>query len=299
MKLATIAGSALLILALSGEVRAGVLLIPDSGADKVWAFDPFDGTVINANFIPNTSALSQPINAVDNGNGSILVTDETGDTVLQFTYTGAYVGVFANSSTGIDGPFGLTVHNGKVYVASNVNGRIVRYDANGANPTIWASGFGTPRDITFRSGDALVSESGGDDIVRFDLNGVFQNIWHNSDGVSGIDFPQQLQLEGNGNVLAAGFTPPFGLYLYDSNGSQVTAYTNLITSPRGVYRLGNGQILYAGGTRVMRYDPNTATETAIVNNASASFRFIEYADLTGPIPVRNSSWSSIKALYGN
>lgn len=299
MKLATSLGSAVIMLALAAPVSAGVLLIPDSGADKIWAFDPFDGSVVNSNFIPNHPALSQPINAVDSGNGTILVTDETGDTVLEFTYGGVYIGVFANSSSGLDGPFGLTVHNGKVYVASNVNGRVVRFDANGANPVIWASGFGTPRDIVFRSGDALVTESAGDDIVRLDPNGVFQNIWHNSDGVTGIDFPQQLQLEGSGQVLTAGFSPPFGLYLFDGGGSQVAAYTNLITSPRGVYRLGNGQILYAGGTRVMRYDPGTLTETTVVNTATASFRFIEYTDLSQPIPVRSSSWSSIKALYGN
>ena len=297
MKLAIKLGPAILVLALTAPASAGVLLIPDSGFDKVWAFNPFDGSLVNSDFIPNHVSLSQPINAVDSGRGTVLVTDEVNDAVLEFGYNGAFLGTFADATDGLDGPFGLTVYNGQVYVTSNVNGRIVRFDSNGANPVIWSTGFGTPRDIVFRTGDALVSESAGDDIVQLSLAGALQSIWHNSDGVSGIDFPQQLQMESNGNILAAGFTPPFGLYVYASGGTQLAAYTNLITSPRGIYRLGNGQLLYAGGTRIMRYDPNTLTETTVVNQLGASFRFIEYAEPSDPVSVRSTTWSTIKTLY--
>ena len=103
-----------------------MLLIPDSGFDKVWAFDPFDGSLVNSDFIPNHVSLSQPINAVDSGRGTVLVTDEVNDAVLEFGYNGAFLGTFADATDGIDGPFGLTVYNGQVYVTSNVNGRIVR-----------------------------------------------------------------------------------------------------------------------------------------------------------------------------
>jgi hypothetical protein len=298
MKLATTLGIAVLLVALGAPASAGVLLIPDSGADRVWAFDPFDGSLVTTDFIPNHASLSQPINAVDSGHGSILVTDELGDAVLEFNWDGSFIGTFADASDGLDGPFGITVHGNQVYVASIVNGRIVRFDADGSNPTLWAQGFGTPRDIVFRSGDALVSESAGDDVVQLSLGGAFQSIWHNSDGVTGIDFPQQIQLESNGNLLAAGFSPPFGLYVYDAGGFQASAYTNLVTSPRGVYRLGNGQLLYAGGTRIMRYDPGTLTEVTVVNQLGASFRFIEFVEPPPPTPVNSTSWGEIKRLYG-
>lgn len=298
MKLATTLGTAVLLVALGAPAWAGVLLIPDSGADRVWAFDPFDGSLVTTDFIPNHASLSQPINAVDSGHGSILVTDELGDAVLEFNWDGSFIGTFADASDGLDGPFGITVHGNQVYVASNVNGRIVRFDADGSNPTLWAQGFGTPRDIVFRSGDALVSESAGDDIVQLSLGGVFQSIWHNSDGVTGIDFPQQIQLESNGNLLAAGFSPPFGLYVYDAGGAQASAYTNLVTSPRGVYRLGNGQLLYAGGTRIMRYDPATLSEVTVINQLGASFRFIEFVEPPPPTPVNSTSWGEIKRRYG-
>jgi hypothetical protein len=264
------------VCALAAPALGGVLLIPDSGNDKVWAFDSFDGSVINANFIPTNANIPQPINAIDSGRGTILVSDETSDTVQEFGYDGSYVGVFADSADGIDGPNGLTRYNGQIYVASNVNGRIVRLDGDGSNATNWASGFGTPRDIEFRSGDALVSESAGDDIVSLSLGGALNGIWHASDGVSGIDFPQQLHQQAGGKVLAAGFSPPFGLYEYNADGTQANAYTNLITSPRGIYRLGNGDILYAGGTRVRIYDTDTQTEQDIINLSGASFRYIEF-----------------------
>lgn len=262
--------------ALAAGSSAQVLLIPDSGNDKVWAFDPFDGSVINADYIPTHPSIPQPINAIYSGRGTILVSDETSDTVQEFGFDGSYIGVFADNADGIDGPNGLTRYNGQIYVASNVNGQVVRLDGDGSNATSWASGFGTPRDIQFRSGDALVSESAGDDIVSLSLSGTLNGVWHSSDGVSGIDFPQQLFLQDSGKVLAAGFTAPFGIYEYNSDGTQANAYTNLITSPRGVYRLGNGDILYAGGTRVRIYDTDTQTEQDIINLSGASFRYIEY-----------------------
>jgi hypothetical protein len=256
-----------------------ILLIPDSGNDRLWTFSAFDGSVINNNFA--SGSMLQPINAIDSGNGTILVTDETADSILEFSSSGNFLGVFADSTDGIDGPFGIHRHGSHVYVASSVNGSILRFNSDGTGGTIWATGFGTPRDIVFRANDVLVSESTGDDILRFDFDGTLLGTFHNSDGVTGIDFPQQMQLDGN-NLLAAGFTAPFGLYQYDANGAQIAAYTNLISSPRGIFRLGNGNLLYAGGTRVMLYDTSTLTETMIVNQSGASFRFIELSSVPEP-----------------
>jgi len=265
---------------------ADVLLIPDSGNDRIWAFRPTDGALISNNFIPTNAAMPQAICAIDSGRGTILVTVETTDTIQEFSTDGTYIGVFADSTDGIDGPFGITRFNNQIYVASSVNGRIVRFDLNGSNPTHWATAVGTPRDIGFRASDALVTESANDDIARYNLDGTFNSIWHNSDGVSGIDFPQQLQIEeetgGGFGAIVAGFTAPFGLYRFGSSGAQTGAFTNLITSPRGVFVLDNGDILYAGGTRVRIYDPESLTELDVVNDLSASFRFIERVAISSP-----------------
>jgi hypothetical protein len=256
-----------------------MLLIPDSGLDRIWTFNAFDGSLINNNFA--SGSMLQPINAIDSGNGTILVSDESSDSILEFSGTGAFLGVFADNTDGIDGPFGIHRHGSHVYVTSTLTNNILRFNSDGTGGVVWASGVGTPRDLVFRANDVLVSESGGDDILRFDLNGNLLGFFHNSDGVSGIDFPQQLQLDGT-NILAAGFTAPFGLYQYDASGNQLNAYTNLITSPRGIYRLGNGNLLYAGGTRVMLYNTSTLAETTIVNQTGSSFRFIEFSAVPEP-----------------
>jgi hypothetical protein len=282
------------VVALANHLPGQVLVIPDSGSDRLWTFSAFDGSLINNNFA--SGSMSQPINAIDSGIGTILVTDETADSILEFSNTGSFIRVFADSSNGIDGPFGIHQHGNQIYVASTVNNSILRFNSDGTGGTVWATGFGTPRDIVFRNNDVLVSESGGDDILRFDFNGNLLDTFHNSDGVNGIDFPQQLQLDGV-NLLAAGFTAPFGLYQYDATGNQINAYTNLITSPRGVYRLGNGNLLYAGGTRVMLYDTSTLTESTIINQTGASFRFIEAVSVPEPGNL-TVVWLTICAYLG-
>ncbi len=256
--------------------QADVLLIPDSSNDRVWAFDPFDGSLLSDNFIPDDDNLVQPINAVDSGNGTIFISDENADAVFEYAYDGTLIRTVTNL---VDAAQGLAVRDGQIYVGTRTGALINQISFDGTSITTWAddAAVGTPRDITFRENDVLVTNSTGENIERFDLDGTFIETWHDSDGVSGVDFPQQLQLLSNGNALVAGFSPPRGLYVYDATGNQLQAFTNLITSPRGVYALGNGQYLYSGGTRVMRYDPVTQMEETVINQSGTSFRYIEFS----------------------
>lgn len=273
----------LLLTLCSPAVFADVLLIPDSFGDKVWAFSTFDGRVISEDFIPDDGRLIQPINATDSGRGTILISDENADAVFEYGFDGTFIQVIADASDGLDALQGIAVHDGAAYVGSRTAKAIFRIDLASGDVSIWAEDVGTPRDIVFRRDDVLVSNSdsqssGGENIERYAFDGTFLGTLHDSDGVDGIDFPQQL-LAGPGGVFgAAGFSNPRGLYGYDADGTQLIAYTNIITSPRGVAFLKNGMILYAGGTRVVRYDPRTETEETIVNALPpnlGSFRYIE------------------------
>lgn len=85
----------------------------------------------------------------------------------------------------------------------------------------------------------------------------------------------------NGNILVAGFSPPNGIYLFDPEGVLLDFFA-LNTSPRGVFPLGNGQILWAGGTRVGVLDPTTGISVDVVNVLNASFRFIEFSPAPEP-----------------
>lgn len=263
-----------------------VLLIPNSGSgfDNVWAFDPFDGSLVDNNIIAADGIMQQVTKVVDTGSGIFMV-DESADSVYRYSSSGVYQSTIASlAANGIDQPFSIAFSNNQLYV-SVVQGlnpnTIQRFDLDGSNQVTWANVPGNPRDILFRAGDVLVGDSTNDDIHSFSFAGALGGTFHNSDGATGIDFPNQMVEQANGNILAAGFTAPFGIYEYDASGLQ-TNFWALNTSPRGVYRLGNGNILWAGGTRVGVIDPATGISVDIVNISGGSFRFISPSNIPAP-----------------
>ncbi|MBK8914728.1 MAG: hypothetical protein IPM64_09060 [Phycisphaerales bacterium] len=276
-------GLTFLALFLACPAAAGVLLIPNTGTgfDNVWAFDAFDGSLVNNNYIAGDSNMQQVIKVVRNGSGNYYMVDETADAVFEYGANRLYIQTLANAANnGLDQPYSIALHSNQLYV-SVIGGlapnTVQRFELDGTGQTTFAdlalAGAGAPRDILFRAGDVLIGDSIGDDINRFSLSGSFLSTWHNSDGITGIDFPNQLYADANGDILAAGFTAPFGIYRYDSTGVQLNYWT-LPTSPRGVHRLGNGRILWSGGTRVGVLDPVSGTSVDVLNTPNASFRFI-------------------------
>ena len=262
----------------------GVLLIPDSGNDNVWAFDPYDGHLISDNFIPSDGRFVTPLTPVDSGYNSILISDQSADAVFEYGYDGVYIRTIADSSNGLDNVRGLTVYNDQIYVCvdSGANPDTVqRFNMDGSGQTTFASGLSSPWFVQFRENDVLVSDSGTENIERFDMAGNMLSPFHDSDGVSGIDFPQQMFQRANGNILAAGFSSPAGIYEYDSFGTQLNYYDASL-SLRGVWELGNGKLLHTGGTIVGTYDPTNGEIVDIVNNTGSSFRHIGFTPLPEP-----------------
>jgi len=88
----------------SSEVRTtrdipagGLLLIPDSGGDRVMAFYPDTGNLYDANFVPSDPTnLATPIAAALHPDGySILVSDQLKDGLIEYDLNGNFVGWFA------------------------------------------------------------------------------------------------------------------------------------------------------------------------------------------------------------
>ena len=75
----------------------GILLAPDSTNKRVMAFDPLNGDLVDADFIPaDTAHLSTPKHAMLSADGqSILVADQITDGVYQYDFDGNYIGLFA------------------------------------------------------------------------------------------------------------------------------------------------------------------------------------------------------------
>jgi hypothetical protein len=280
-----IIGAGVLVALFSVATSAQVLLVPDWTGDKVWAFDPTTGAVVNNNFIPDDGRLDSPKNAIDSGRGTILVSDQINDSVFEYGYNGLYIQTIAGPANGLDNIRGIAVSGNSVYVtvggnAGGLNNTIQKCDLSGAGCSTYISAnLNSPFDVYFRSNDILVSNSTGNLIQRYDLNGSFLNTWHSG----AIRFPQQILNDGaTTDILIAGFSPPSGVYRYDANGAQIGAgaYVASGFGPRGGYRLGNGQILATNGTTVTVFDPASGGSTVVATGGS--FQYIEYSPLPEP-----------------
>ena len=253
---------------------ADFLMIPDSNSDRILLFDSFDGSLVDDNFIDGAGLFSTPINAIQ-VNEEIWVSDQVADSIFRFDLGGTLLSTINN---GLDNIRGMALVGDTVYVANagTENGApgdgevVITFDTQGNNLGFFDTG--DPYDILEYNGELLINDinseaTGGEDIDRYDLDGNFLGTFHESDGETGIDFPQQMTQRANGNLLVAGFSAPAGIYEYDANGNQVGVFDGddgiAFRGIRGVYELGNGNILWTGGDGVVSTDLTTGVATDI------------------------------------
>ncbi len=272
------------------------LMVPESTNDAVMTFNYNDGSLVNIAFIPGGNPnLSTPIEALLTPLAQILLSDQVTDNIVEFDTTGNFVGIFYGSNPDVlDNCRGIEVRPGTNSVVGTIGSgantdALPEFDLATGNylgnfiaPN--SSFCDSPFDIIFRASDCLVSASTSDDITRYDLNGN-----HLGDLVVGINFPEQLHETASGNIIAAGFSTPSGLYIYDSNGNQLN-YFGAVTGLRGAFQLGNGNYMVTSGTGVFVLDQNTGT---VVSQpvSGVSGRYIREYDLA-IVPVELSSFKA-------
>ena len=256
------------------------LMVPDSTNDRVMLFSSFDGSLINDNFIDMVpQGASTPINSVQVGQ-EIWVSDQVADSIFRYSLDGStHLGTI---SGGMDNVRGFEVVGNTAYVsnAGTNNGApgngVVTIDVPSATINGFFvtgdTGVGSPFDVLAYNGNLLINDIDGEDIDVFNNGGAFQSVFVESDGVSGIDFPEQMAETSSGTILAAGFSSPAGIYEYDSSGSLLNYY-DVGTGLRGVHELGNGTIMFTDGSGVHIFDPNTGNISDSISGVSA--RFIE------------------------
>ena len=254
-----------------------VLLIPRSDDDVVGAFSPVDGSLIDADFIVSTGEMVVPFNAIDSGRQTIFVSDQVGDEILEYDLDGTFIGIAFDSSNGIDNVRGIAVANGQLYAtigAGAFAGTIQQYDLQtGAQTTLiptLISGSGVaPFDIHVLPSSFLVANvfAGAGQVESYDSTGVFEFEFDST-----IEFPEQISETANGEFLVGGFSAPEGIYRYSASGIEIGFLDTDGESVRGVFELGNGNILYTTPTGVFVVEPNTGIITQI---ESGNFRFIE------------------------
>jgi hypothetical protein len=273
------------LLAAASASAQDKLLVVESTNDRVMLFDAFDGSLLNDNFInllPNGSVT--PINAIS-VNDEIWVSDQVADTLLRYTSAGVFIGAVTG---GMDNIRGICFHDGIIYVSNTgtANGApddaVVKFDASGTNLGFFP--VGDPFDVHVFNGELLVANILGDDIDRHAIGtGTFLGKLVDSDGVTNVDFPEQVASTSANTVLVAGFSPPIALFEYDASGATLNTYA-VGNGNRGVHKLGNGKILYTDGNGVHVLDPATGAITSVKTGVSGRFidPFIENAPVCYP-----------------
>jgi hypothetical protein len=267
----------------------GLLLVPDSTADRVIALDPLTGDVVDENFIPvDTTNLATPVNAILSADGTrIFVSDQINDVVQAYAVAdGSYIGVHApagGANTAIlDNIRGIALRtNGHLLVSNSSSGGIVEFDTEGelvgdfiANGV---GGIDDPFEIVevtreakpLVDGDFLVSDIQIEAVLRYDSSGAPLPPVVST----GINFPQQITQAANGNVLVATFSPPSAIHEFEPDGTPVGAYTAGLSGFRGVHELPNGNLLATTGTGIHEIGRDNQLVRTIVADVSA--RFIE------------------------
>lgn len=277
----------LAVLALLGLPMAAsaqqYLLVTESTTDRVMIFDAYDGSEVNTNFILN--ALSPysfilPKQAIQVGE-QIWVADQNADSIFRFDIQGQYIDRIG--PMGLDNIRGMALVDGVVYLANGGSGNaapghaIITIDA--ATGQITGSfPAGDPWGVTPFEGGLLVSEETLDELERYTLSGVSQGVLV----TTGFDLPQQMYVKENGNVLLAAYNAPVGIFEFTPAGELVEYLPIGTTSVRGVYVLGNGNIMFTDAVGVKVYDVTTGAITLL---EGGSGHFISPLTLSEPCPA--------------
>lgn len=276
----------LCVAASSGNAQTqNVLLVPDSVNDRVSAFSAFDGSIVDLDFIVDTTNLDSPVNAIASGRGTIFVSEDDNG-VFEYDSSGNLIGNFAGPDQGLGGVGGLETNGDSLFVVSSQgDDSIQEFNLVTGVQSTWATEDDTSalrgsNDILFRENDVLVSAFFSDNIERFDLDGNFLSTFVDGNGDDGIDFPLQIHEASNGDIFAAGLQTPGGIYQYDSAGDLIEFFD--VDSVRGVHELDNGNLLFSSaGLGVVVLDLETGVQTEITRGVEiGAWQSIERVTIT-------------------
>ncbi|OPL19812.1 MAG: hypothetical protein AVO35_02235 [Candidatus Aegiribacteria sp. MLS_C] len=260
--------------------RGQVLLIPDSGADVVAMFDPYDGTYWGDFIVDDSTGtyynFATPINAMQIYGQYILVSDQVSDAVWGFDEYGNYLytvadGTYLNNVRGID------FRDDTVFVTSG-DDYVAMFDGPGSFVGYFIQDGTDPFDIMFvdevESGSALYCDIQGttDNVRHYYADGtLYQELFNTS-------FPEQVQVDilNTGYYLVASFSDNM-IYQFTIDGTITDSWS--FSGGRGIFRLGNGNLLATNGTGVHELD--AATGAIIETEYAGQARFIELVDLPG------------------
>jgi hypothetical protein len=241
-----------------------VLLIPNTTDHFVGFYDAYDGTFLGL-FAAQVSLLSSPVSAIQGPGGNIYVSVQNDDAIRMFDRVGTYLGDFANASDGLDNVRGIDFRNGHLFVCTYANG-IIEFSGPHTRAGTFISSTASHWDIKFLGdGSCLVSSSGTNTVMRYNADGTpGPTLYHTR-------FPEQISLDLADSItylnasMTADSVRDFQL---DGTIDQVT----ILDGGRGVFRLGNGNLLISSSAGVYEVAPG---DIIIEQQSSGASNFIE------------------------
>ena len=257
------------------------LLITDSTSDTVGKYDPYDGTYLG-DLINGVGLFSTPVNAIKGPDGNFYVSDQVEDSVFVFDQTGSYLYTYADASDGLNNIRGIDFRGNHLFVTSGDD-----YVAEFSGPHTRLPNFiqdgSDPFDILFLpDGRSLLADIQGttDNIRLYDTDGTLLQILFQ------ISFPEQVQTDSvsPGAFLTAGFSANI---IQDFELTGTITQTTPYSSGRGVYRLGNGNLLATSSAGVQEIQPGTGA--IIQTKKTGSCHFIESSEAVTNQPPNEPS----------
>ena len=200
--------------------RGTDILIAAFDSNAVFRLDKADGSI--APFITPASGLANPVYILEMPTQDLVVSSQGTDEVLRFDAAGAPLGALVTAGLGgLDGPSGMAISDGVLYVAGRHSANVLAYDAStGAFLTTVADasdglGFGTTFGVQVApNGDLYVASNGAVHRINLDTSTVIAAI--------ACAFPIGIEIEpGTGDVLVA----------TDANIRRIDADTNATSPP--------------------------------------------------------------------
>jgi hypothetical protein len=247
-------------------------MMPDSTNNRLVHFDPFDGSVLNSNVF--ALAGGTPVHAIE-VNGEVWVSEQIGDRVSRWSMTGTALGAISGA---LDNIRGMEKLGGRVYVtnagtANGAPGGALRiFDFSGADLGFFATTpqSSSPFSALAFQGDLLVGNvNANDDIHRWTTGGASVGTFHNS---TALNFVEQMDYALNGNILAGGFSSNNVVWIDPATGNIVNSFA--ASGARGVYQLGNGNILWSNGSGAHVYNVNTGASTLVYSGGGRFFSLV-------------------------
>jgi hypothetical protein len=244
-------------------------------------FDKTTGAVVNDQWIDlfNTGETSFGIirDAIQVGN-QIWVSDQgTPGNIYRFTASKTAPAFIDTIVVGGGGNIRGMAYNGSViYVTqsgtlpdNSRDPRVVMYNRLGSQlGTFTSANLGSPFDALIAGNEVLVSDFNNDTVLRYQSDGTYIGELV-SKTTGGMNAPSQIAFNNAGNLIAAGFSLPAGIYVYNpTTGAQLNYW--YAGGVSGLAQLGDGRYIGTDGISVKVYNPATNTTSVIYGGSSSS-----------------------------